>query len=138
MIPSEPLDMIDLVAADYLQRNPDVAEYRRTDAQVAIAWHMTTELAAEADAVLRTWRVPHAQRRQMASHLLEQAFGTPAGRVGAEMAAQLAEAERRDRDRQQFMEVLLRPAATEVEVLGQRFRYEDRQWIEVDTPAYGA
>lgn len=139
MLPHEPLDLIDQVVAAYLAANPDVARVRRTDPGVAAAWHITTELAASADGVLRAWHVPHVQRRQMATHLLEQAFGTPAGRHGAEMARQLAEAEARDLDHQRFIreltQVMVAEAPTEAEVMGVRFRYGDRQWSEVDTPA---
>lgn len=136
-VPREPLDLVDDVAQTYLDQNGDVARLRRTDAQVAAAWHITTELAASADGVLRAWHVPHVQRRQMALHLLEQAFGTPAGRHGAEMARQLAEAQQRDLDHERFIRelthMMVAEPSAETEVMGVRFRYVDRQWIEVDT-----
>jgi hypothetical protein len=138
VIPSEPLDLIDQVAADYLLVNPDVDRHRMQNPEVAVAWHTVRELAAAADGVLRAWHVPLVQRRFMATHLLEQAFGTPDGRRGAEMARQLAEAHQRDLDHERFMRELMavtlpRPEA-EAEVMGVRFRYVDKQWIEVDTP----
>jgi hypothetical protein len=134
VIPEEPLDLIDQVSAQYLDANRDVATMRQRDAQVAMAWHMTTELAAAADGMLRAWRVPLVQRKQMAVHLLEQAFGTPEGRLGAEMAGELARAEQQRQDWETLMRLMVTPDPSEVEVLGQRFRYVGREWIDVDTP----
>lgn len=141
MIPNEPLDLIDQVAGDYLRQNPDVDRHRMQNAEVAAAWHITRELAASADAVLRAWHVPAVQRRFMAQHLLEQAFGTPAGRHGAELARQLAEAELRQIDHDRFMrelmQVMLAEEPPECEVMGVKFRYVDREWVEVDTHTAG-
>lgn len=138
MIPDEPLDLVDQVVSDYRHRNPGIVDAKLHDPTLAAAWHMTVELAQTADAQLRAWRVPHQQRRQMTMAMIEQMFGTPAGRHGAEMAAQLAAVERRDRDSRTLMEIMVKPSAAEATVGDQLWRYGDGQWNAVDTPADSA
>jgi hypothetical protein len=133
--------LVDNVVGDYLRQNPEVDRARMRDARLAADWHLVRELLHTVDSHLRAARAPHQLRREVATGVLTEAFGTPEGRAGAERFAQLmeqmAEADLRQLEMRPLPVELIGPSSAERTVHGRRWRYENREWQPVDTPPDG-
>lgn len=82
-----PGDLVDQVVTRYLAENPEVDRVRMTDPHIHATVHVVVESLRHVDSVLRAWRVREVERRFMVHSTLEASFGSPEGRLGAELLA---------------------------------------------------
>jgi hypothetical protein len=105
------------VLNELLDEDDDRADQYRSDPYVHAIVYAVTDLATTVDAELRALLLSPAARRGVLRPLFERVLSATGRRAEVLMQA--------------FAGVVPPP---EIDVQGQRFRYEDRQWKPVDTP----